>query len=60
MARFHRVLRLAPLAVLSPGPTLAGAPSKGVGKGECEGFEEWSGYSPDFDPATVEGKPGST
>jgi hypothetical protein len=60
MARFHRALRLAPLAVLSPGPTLAGTPSKGVGKGGCEGFEDRSGYSPDFDPATVEGKPRST
>jgi hypothetical protein len=52
--------RLVPLAVLSLGPTLAGMPSKGVGKGECEGFEDRSGYSPDFDPVMVKGKPGST
>jgi len=53
-------LRLAPLAVLSPRPMLAGTPLKAVEKGECERFEERSGYSPDFDLATVEGKPGST
>jgi hypothetical protein len=53
-------LRLAPLAVLSPGSTLAGTPLKGVGKAGCEGFEDRSGYSPDFDPVMVKGKPGST
>ena len=53
-------LRLASLAVLSPGPMLAGTPLKRVKKGGCEGFEDRSGYSPDFDRATVEGKPWST